>query len=621
MTDTTISSTMKYLSLKDITQKQAIFDVGTAGHVAHGKSTLVKAITGTATQRYSKERERNITIKLGYANAKIYHNPRTGRVFSFPAESVKEKDPVTGDDLVFSYQISFVDCPGHHLYMAVMVSGSCIMDCCAVVVAANEPIPQPQTRDHLIALDYSGIKDIIYVMNKLDIVKPEMVSSVKDNLLNYLSNEFQVHNPSIYPISAVTGDNVDHVTHRLASLVKNRVEKTITQANEPLRMHCVRSYNINKPSTPVKDMVGAVVGGTISSGVLCIGDQVELRPGAINMINGKRIIQPLVGHVTGLQSDKHALQVAIPGGLIGVNLTLYAGLASGDRLKGQILGHVGTLPDIYDFLEGNIRTLEQIEFVANDKVQVVIDGITVVDSNIQTVKIKDGKGKISLSLSQPAVLDVNTSRAAIMYQNRLMASLKIKTGRLSLPVVYPEGVDYSWKPHQWTIVDDLDHVPPLQSRDSFEQLLPNVKYHRQQINAHVPPPQVIYPNHNTTVITSCELDNYLKGLSFQVSGTLQAQFKGEPVDMRTVIVTNIAKEINKSDPRFQENGNLLFKTKIPQQILSRFFSSMCQKLLTCISCKSQACVLRRYQRSYIRVCCSCGVESHVKSLMMSECGV
>lgn len=138
---------------------------GTIGHVAHGKSTVVKAISGVQTVRFKNELERNITIKLGYANAKIYKCPKCERPASYKAYGSSKEDNPPCDhcsgpmDLV--RHVSFVDCPGHDILMATMLNGAAVMDGALLLIAANETCPQPQTSEHLAAVEIMRLKDII----------------------------------------------------------------------------------------------------------------------------------------------------------------------------------------------------------------------------------------------------------------------------------------------------------------------------------------------------------------------------------------------------------------------------------------------------------------------------
>jgi len=146
--------------LTDIIKNQAILNVGCIGSVSHGKSSMVKCLTGIKTQKHSKELERNITINLGYANIKIYYN--------------KEKDifqHTPGDGFELYRHISFVDCPGHKALSATMISGSRVMNAAILIVAVNESIPQPQTLSHTHVLKHTDIDNVLIVPNKIDLLE------------------------------------------------------------------------------------------------------------------------------------------------------------------------------------------------------------------------------------------------------------------------------------------------------------------------------------------------------------------------------------------------------------------------------------------------------------------
>jgi translation initiation factor 2 subunit 3 len=150
----------------EIISRQATINIGTIGHVAHGKSTVVKAISGVQTVRFKNELERNITIKLGYANAKVYKcdNPECPRPTCYKSfKSEKEVDPPCeregcGGTYRLVRHVSFVDCPGHDILMSTMLSGAAVMDAALLLIAGNEPCPQPQTSEHLAAIEIMKLK-------------------------------------------------------------------------------------------------------------------------------------------------------------------------------------------------------------------------------------------------------------------------------------------------------------------------------------------------------------------------------------------------------------------------------------------------------------------------------
>lgn len=603
------------LKLSDIINKQAIFNCGTAGHVSHGKSTVVHKLTGTRTQKYSKEQEKNITIKLGYANCKFYLNTQTNTVHAFPS-GTKEPvmDPDTDQPLVLLSTVSFVDCPGHELYMATMVSGSKIMDYAMVVIAANEQIPRPQTHHHIIALDYSHIEDLSFVLNKLDLVKQKDVQLIKGQLDTYLQG-MDMSDRMIHPISAATGDNVQELCQFLAAKVYSRIPKTIKQSMQPLKMNIVRSYNVNRPNTPLKDLVGAVVGGTIETGILTVGDQIELRPGVITMKDGQRVVQPLVGYVEKMESDHNQLQTAIPGGLVGVNLSIYAGLSNDDHLKGQVLGHVGTLPNMYDTLKGRFRLFDirtpgdtssdsLIEFRLGMKVDLVVNGISNVSAEIVSLKTKTpSKGSLELRLKSPVVLDMEHGRVAIMYDRKLVASFSCKNGSMSLPIVYPDGTDHEWLPQKYEIVNDLvefKHTPP-----SFEQMASQIGAYRQK---RVKRETYYYPDvtkiNRSVHILEQDFDKMVNSMTYNEEANA-AKLPICRLNIGDLIVDNLESEFHKSSPRFNGEGNLTMNGFIRRDQMNKFVDKFVAKILTCPSCKGTKSTLCKIDGKVTRHCHNC----------------
>ena len=142
-------------------------NIGVVGHVDHGKTTLVSALTGVWTDRHSEEIKRGISIRLGYADATFLKCDDKGNSDGY---STAATGSPCGDKAVPFRTVSFVDAPGHETLMATMLSGSALMDGAMLVIAANEPCPQPQTKEHLMALSMVGIRRIVIVQNKIDVV-------------------------------------------------------------------------------------------------------------------------------------------------------------------------------------------------------------------------------------------------------------------------------------------------------------------------------------------------------------------------------------------------------------------------------------------------------------------
>lgn len=178
----------------EIIGRQATINIGTIGHVAHGKSTVVKAISGVQTVRFKNELERNITIKLGYANAKIYkcdnrECPRPTCYTSAGSEQpvefpCKRKD--CGGTYRLIFHVSFVDCPGHDILMSTMLSGAAVMDAALLLIAGNETCPQPQTSEHLAAIEIMKLDKIIILQNKVDLMREDAAETHHQSIQKFI---------------------------------------------------------------------------------------------------------------------------------------------------------------------------------------------------------------------------------------------------------------------------------------------------------------------------------------------------------------------------------------------------------------------------------------------------
>ena len=140
------------------------------GHVDHGKTTLTQALTGKWTDQHSEELKRGISIKLGYADAEFYKVIDKKNTTFTSEPNLKNFKGAKHERL---RTVSFVDAPGHETLMAVMLSGAAIMDAAILIIAANEKCPQPQTREHLSALEIMGFEKFIVVQSKIDICSKE----------------------------------------------------------------------------------------------------------------------------------------------------------------------------------------------------------------------------------------------------------------------------------------------------------------------------------------------------------------------------------------------------------------------------------------------------------------
>ena len=250
---------------------QPCINIGTSGHVDHGKTTLIESITGVWTSGHSEELRRGITIKVGYADAAFYKCPNCEPPFNY---SVQPKCSLCNSDAELSRVVSFVDSPGHESLMANMLSGGALMDGAILVIAANEKVPQPQTREHLLALQVLGIKNIVIVQNKVDLTEREKAIENYNQILDFVSGSVAEKAP-IIPISAQHKINID-------VLIEN-IEKYIPTPerinNQTGIMHILRSFDINKPGTPIKNIKGGALGGALIQGEFETDSEIEILPG------------------------------------------------------------------------------------------------------------------------------------------------------------------------------------------------------------------------------------------------------------------------------------------------------------------------------------------------------
>ena len=335
----------------EIMSRQATMNVGTIGHVAHGKTTLVKAISGIQTIRYKIEKERNITYNLGYANAKLFKCPKCPPPECYKAYgSEKEDSPkceTCNSIMTLLRHISFVDCPGHDILMATMLNGAAVMDAALLLVAANVPCPQPQTSEHLAAVENMDVKNIIIVQNKIDIVVKDNTAKEQYKQIKKFVQGTNAASSPIIPISAQLKYNIDVVIQYLCKLPVPKRDIT-----SPPFFIVVRSFDVNYPGEESQNLKGGVAGGTLVRGILKVGEVVEIRPGnIIKDANGDTKITKLYTRIVSLQAEKNNLIYAIPGGLIGVGLKIDPVLTRGNRLVGRILGHPGKLPNIFSKID------------------------------------------------------------------------------------------------------------------------------------------------------------------------------------------------------------------------------------------------------------------------------
>ncbi len=314
---------------------QPCVNIGTAGHVDHGKTTLIQALTGVWTSVHSQELKRGITIRVGYSDAAFYKCKSCESPLGY---STTPKCPNCGKESELSRVVSFVDSPGHESLMANMLSGAALMDGAMLVVAANEKVPKPQTKEHLLALQTLGIKQIILVQNKVDLVSYKEALDNYNDITKFVKGTKIAKSP-IIPISAQSKLNID----ALIGAIEENIETPTRDESKEAVMHVLRSFDVNKPGTKIKEIKGGVIGGSLAYGVFKVGDEIEIRPGIIN--EKKKSYEPIRTEIVSLGTGAGRVEMAKPGGLIAIGTKLDPSLTRSDSLIGSVIGKPGTLPE------------------------------------------------------------------------------------------------------------------------------------------------------------------------------------------------------------------------------------------------------------------------------------
>ncbi len=264
--------------------------LGTAGHIDHGKTSLIRALTGVDTDRLPEEKKRGITIDLGFAELQI------------------------GE-----YRLGIVDVPGHERFVRNMLAGATGMDVAMLVVAADDSI-KPQTREHLDILKLLDLRAGVIAITKCDMCEPDWIGLVEDEIRELVAGTFLQHAP-IVRTSATKGQGLDALRASLASAVQQAVAtRPRATADSPFRMAIDRTFTIAGH--------GTVVTGSVSSGQCQLGDELIIEPGSVKV------------RVRGLQNHDRSVDSLHRGQRAAINL---AGIHHEQIRRGQELATPGHL--------------------------------------------------------------------------------------------------------------------------------------------------------------------------------------------------------------------------------------------------------------------------------------
>lgn len=330
-----------------VSDGQPEINIGLVGHVDHGKTTLTKALSGVWADTHSEEVKRGITIRLGYADMTV-------RKTSDGHLTVEKKDAF-GAETEPVRKISLVDAPGHESLMATMLAGVTIMDGAILLVSANEECPQPQTMEHLQALELSGIEKVIVVQNKVDLVSEEQSQKNYDQIKKFLKNT-KFKDASIIPISAKHNLNID----LLLETIQEFMPTPDRDVKADPRFMVARTFDINKPGTLPDGMKGGVMGGSLKQGSLKVGDTLEISPGRIVIEKNQFACHPLKTKVTGIITGGKPVDSIVPGGSVAIMTELDPSIVKGDILRGNIVSLPGKAPPVWNDLKLKVTLLKRV---------------------------------------------------------------------------------------------------------------------------------------------------------------------------------------------------------------------------------------------------------------------
>ena len=381
---------------------QPCVNIGTSGHVDHGKTSLIQALTGSWTSVHSQELKRGITIRVGYSDAAFYKCKKCEEPLGY---STTPKCNNCGDESELSRVVSFVDSPGHESLMANMLSGSALMDGALLLVAANEQVPKPQTKEHLLALQTLGIQQIVVLQNKVDLLSYDEVMGNYKDITKFVKGTNAAKSP-IIPISAQSGLNLDALIGAIESTIKTpeRDEKA-----DPV-MHVLRSFDVNKPGIKLKDIKGGVIGGSLTQGIFNVGDEIEIKPGLMN--EKKKSYEPILTKITSLGTAAGIVESVKPGGLVAIGTTLDPSMTRSDSFIGSVIGKPGTLPENSTKLKLSVNLFDSAVGTTEDiKVNPIQNG-ELLRLNIGTAPVL---GKVTKVKSSD--IEIELRRPACIFEN------------------------------------------------------------------------------------------------------------------------------------------------------------------------------------------------------------
>jgi len=415
--------------------------IGTAGHVDHGKSTLVQALTGTHPDRLKEEREREMTIDLGFAWMKLPNGE----------------------------EIGIVDVPGHRDFIENMLAGVGGIDAALFVVAADEGV-MPQTREHLAILDLLHVQGGVVALTKTDNVDdPEWLDLVEEDLRLVLSGTVLSDAP-IVRVSGRTGDGIPQLLEALIGSLSNRPSRP----------------DLGRPRLPIDRVFtvagfGTVVTGTLLDGHFKIGDEVEILP------------RSLSGRIRGLQTHKQTSEFAVPGSRTAINIS---GINADQIERGEVVVHPGDylptrridvqfrlLPDVSQPIQHNVEvklfigaseTIARLRLLGVEELMPGQEGWLQLEPKTEITTVRGDRYILRRpspgeTLGGGIVLDAHPKRRYKRFSDRLITRLEALAGGSPVDLVFQALVSLEAAPLEDVIAQA--NLDPGTAADAVSQLV------------------------------------------------------------------------------------------------------------------------------------------------------
>ncbi len=386
--------------------KQSILNIGTLGHIDHGKTSITKAITNQWTDKHSESIKRNMTIKLGYADSIIN---KCDDCIGPEAYTINEK---CGCNKIAKplLKISILDAPGHETLMATAIAGSNVIDAILFIIAANEPCPMQQTKEHLMIINILGIRNIIIIQTKIDLVGKDKAIKHYNQIKDFIKGSV-IEDAPIVPVMTNQNINIDVLLEKIANFkIPERDLKS-----DPI-MYVVRSFDVNKPGAKIETLSGGVIGCAITKGIFNVGDEIEISPGIkieTKKEKNKITYKPIITKIVHMYSGNISLEKAQPGGLIGIATQVDPTFTKADNLVGNIVGHPNKIPALVDeinikFFKINRSDIPYSIFKENEALILGVGTATLI-GYVKNIK----KDTVNITLKHSACIE-KSSKIAVM---------------------------------------------------------------------------------------------------------------------------------------------------------------------------------------------------------------